>query len=67
MKWSPLYVIGWLAFITLFLGLDAIAWLTHDPKVPTFSRVVVAMFPWWVSMPAAALLFIHWAWMYLRK
>jgi hypothetical protein len=65
--WSPLFTIGWFVFISLFLGLDALAWLTRDSHVPTFSRVVVRLLPWWITMPAAGLLFAHWALMYIRK
>jgi hypothetical protein len=66
-EWSPLFTAGWFVFIALFLGLDALAWITRNPKVPTFSRVVVRLLPWWVSLPAVALLLAHWAWMYVKK
>jgi hypothetical protein len=45
-SWSPVIVIGWLVFFTTFLGLDFIAMISRDPRIPTFSRVVGRLLPW---------------------
>jgi hypothetical protein len=65
--WNPIIVYGWLAFFGMFLGLDATAWLTRNRHIPTFSRVVCRLLPAWIVLPLAAILFIHFALIYLKK
>lgn len=57
--WNHFIAYGWLAFFAVFLGLDLIAWLSQDVRVPTFSRVVGRILPWWITLPLCAILFVH--------
>ena len=49
--WNQWIVFGWLFFFVIFLGLDAAAWISGDRRIPTFSRVVTHLLPWWVVPP----------------
>jgi hypothetical protein len=65
--WHAGFTIGWLVFFGVFMGLDILAWLSHSPRIPTFSRVFVHAIPDWVGIPAAIILLLHFVLMYSKK
>jgi hypothetical protein len=65
--WYRIVVVGWFAFFGVFMGLDALVWVTRNPRIPTFSRVVCYSLPWWVVLPLTAVLLLHFAQIYIDK
>jgi hypothetical protein len=57
--WNKWVAFGWLLFFGIFLGLDLLAKLSGDHRIPTFSRVVSHLLPWWAALPLCVLLFVH--------
>jgi hypothetical protein len=56
-----------MAFFACFMGADAFVWILNDPRIPTFSRCVTRVIPWWISLPAIVILFWHFLIIYLEK
>jgi hypothetical protein len=65
--WYRAVVLGWFLFFGFFMGVDVIVWLTRNPRIPTFSRVVCRTLPPWVVLPLVAVLFVHFAQIYFKK
>lgn len=65
--WYRIVVIGWFAFFGIFIGADVFVWLTRNPHIPTFSRVICHSLPWWVVLPLCAVLLLHFAQIYIDK
>lgn len=58
-EWNRYIVVGWFGFFGVFLGVDALVWLLGIPRIPTFSRTVCRLLPWYVVLPLTAVLFFH--------
>jgi amino acid transporter len=65
--WNQWIAFGWLFFFVIFVGLDAAAWISGDRRVPTFSRVVTHLLPWWVVLPLCCILFVHFLLIYAER
>lgn len=65
--WNQWIAFGWLFFFVIFLGLDAAAWISGDGRIPTFSRVVTHVLPWWVVLPLCCVLFVHFLLIYAER
>jgi hypothetical protein len=65
--WNQWIAFGWLFFFVIFLGLDAAAWISGDRRIPTFSRVVTHVLPWWVVLPLCCVLFVHFLLIYAER
>ena len=65
--WNQAIAYGWLLFFAVFLGLDCVAWMTRSPRIPTFSRVVGKLLPWYVTLGLCAALFVHFALIYWEQ
>jgi hypothetical protein len=57
--WNRFVVYGWFAFFGVFMGLDFLVWLTRNPHIPTFSRVVCGTLPKWLVLTLTAVLLLH--------
>ncbi len=64
--WNPIAVYSWLVFFILFLGTDLFVWILRNPHIPTFSRVITRLLPFWVVVPLAAVLLVHFASIYRK-